>query len=75
MRESDHEMNSVRTSGYWAVALAVLTLAGCGRGEDKAAAVAGAEDEKATIESLTENSDRHDGLFTLFVDRDDGTVV
>ena len=59
------------------LAALVMVLGGCGNGGDEAAdpsAASGAEEEAATIESLTENSDRHDGLFTFFVDRDDGTI-
>jgi hypothetical protein len=62
-----------------AVAALAMALGGCGQsGDDETAdadtGAAGAEEETPTIESLTENSDRHDGLFTFFVDRDDGTV-
>ncbi|MGB5210580.1 MAG: zinc-dependent metalloprotease [Gammaproteobacteria bacterium] len=52
--------------------LSLSGLAACG--EAQKPAPAGAEEEQATIASLTENSDRMDGLFTVFVDRDTGEV-
>jgi hypothetical protein len=60
-----------------ALAAVALMIGGCGNGGDNAAdasAASGAEEDAATIDSLTDNSDRHDGMFTFFVDRDDGTV-
>jgi hypothetical protein len=59
---------------FWAACAVIAAglLAGCGRPDQGDAGLE--EDPAATIESLTENSDRHDGLFTLFVDRYDGTV-
>ena len=59
-------------------ALLTLMLAACGRSEEPAAAAgedqAAAEDAPATIAELTENSDRLDGLFTFFRDRESGAV-
>jgi hypothetical protein len=52
----------------------ILFLSGCGKNDQIDSAEKAADEDKATIESLTENSDRHDGLFTFFVDRDKGTV-
>ncbi len=52
--------------------LLLIGLAGCGDPE-QAASEAGGE-ETATVASLTGNSDRFDGLFTLFVDKDTGEV-
>jgi hypothetical protein len=51
-----------------------MVLVGCGHSGGDETAAASMEEEPATIASLTENSDRHDGMFTFFVDRDDGTV-
>ena len=57
------------------VALAASIGAGCGTGEvGDGAAASGGEEEAATIASLTENSDTHEGFFTLFADREDGTI-
>jgi len=50
--------------------LSVFGLAACGDAEQ--AAPADASEAPATIASLTENSDRMDGLFTVFIDRDTG---
>jgi hypothetical protein len=57
-----------------ALAACILLLGGCGTNEQAGSTEKAADEDKATIESLTENSDRHDGLFTFFVDRDKGTV-
>lgn len=57
----------------WALAALVVFLSACGSRHDAGSANQ-AEEDPATIESLTENSDRHDGLFSFFVDRDEGTV-
>ena len=57
------------------MAAVTLLLAACGQGEVGGAGPQTAtEDETATIASLTGNSERRDGMFTLFRDRDDGTV-
>ncbi|MGD8976460.1 MAG: zinc-dependent metalloprotease [Gammaproteobacteria bacterium] len=53
--------------------LALLALAACGDAE-QAATPSGDAEAEATIGSLTENSDRFEGLFDLFVDRDTGEV-
>jgi len=72
--EKDNKMIEWRIP---ALAAAALLLGGCGNsGEDVADTqdAADTEDDAVTIESLTENSDRLDGMFTFFVDRDDGTI-
>jgi hypothetical protein len=57
-----------------ALAACIFLLSGCGSSEQAGSPGMAADEDKATIESLTKNSDRHDGMFTLFVDRDKGTV-
>ncbi|MDH3589499.1 MAG: zinc-dependent metalloprotease [Gammaproteobacteria bacterium] len=59
----------------------ITLLGGCDLGSDNAVAesedseAAKEEEEKEkTIAELTEDSDRHDGLFTLYRDRNDGTL-
>jgi hypothetical protein len=54
------------------VLLCGLLQGGCDRAHP--AKSPGDEKQVATVQSLTENSDRHDGFLTLFVDREDGTV-
>lgn len=49
-------------------------LAGCGNDTVAPADGADAEEEQATIAELTEDSDRYDGLFTFFRDRETGSV-
>jgi hypothetical protein len=56
------------------LAAAAFTLAACGTGAAPDETAGDTEEEAATIESLTESSDAYEGLFTLFVDRDDGTI-
>ena len=57
-----------------ALAACILLLGGCGANDQAGSTEKAADEDKATIESLTGNSDRHDGMFTFFVDRDKGTV-
>ena len=57
----------------------ILILAACGRSAEPPVAEGGdsaaeAEDAPATIAELTEDSDRLDGLFTFFRDRETGAV-
>ena len=54
----------------WISLLSVFGLAACSDAEQ--AGPADAKEAPATIASLTENSDRMDGLFTVFIDRDTG---
>ena len=53
-------------------ALVTSLIAGCG--EPVSQQPADGEDTPPTIESLTENSDRADGMFALFTDRESGEV-
>ena len=69
----------MQTHARWAALAALLTLllTACGRSEEPAAAAsedAAAEEAPATIAELTENSERLDGLFTFFRDRESGGV-
>ena len=57
-----------------ALAASILMLGACGKGDQPKSSDEAADKDKPTIESLTENSDRHEGMFTFFVDRDKGTV-
>ena len=52
--------------------LAPLTLAMPALAQEAEEAGEDEEEERETIADLTENSDRHDGLFTLYRDRDTG---
>ncbi|MDH4030047.1 MAG: zinc-dependent metalloprotease [Chromatiales bacterium] len=52
----------------------LLSSAGCGNGKETGTSAPAEDEAEATVESLTENSDRSDGMFTLFRDQDDGTV-
>lgn len=61
-------MHKLRTS---TVLLAALLLGACGANDNGGAN--GAEKE-TTIRALTENSDRYEGLFTVFVDRETGAT-
>jgi hypothetical protein len=51
--------------------LSALLLGACGAEDNSSAS---GEEAQATIGSLTENSERHEGLFTVFVDRETGAT-